>query len=129
MSRQVAKFEITSKDGKNKTNCLVANGKVITTSFDERAILEIIKNIDNNLSFAGSYHKITDNKDTINNFNWSEMIEGAVNYCSEHVKEFKCMPMDYEFSEIVFGFEEMILMISDEKHSELSIDIASDENS
>lgn len=133
MTITITKIEIESNDPHCRTtNCVVVNGKIIATSFDEGATLGMIDNIASNLSDAlgiplVSIDKTATEVDLNNDFNWEEMIQGASDYCTDHVNEFFGMPMNYEYEYILFDFNEMIRLISNAKHGELSAIIVTGE--
>lgn len=132
MSTSVTKIEIEHTGKNYAINCLVVNGNLVASSQNEGTTLSSIDAIADELSKAlsvplTSIHKLCDDYDDILEFDFIEMMESTTEFVTDHVNESKAMPMDLEYSNIVFDFDQIILLLTEDKLTEFNLIIISDE--
>jgi hypothetical protein len=121
MKPSILKIEIEHEASNNAINCLIVNGRLILSSIQEGVILSTVDIAADELSKALSSPVLEADKkieclDEFHEIDFQEMISGAIEYCEDNIEHFQAMPIEYECFGVLFSFDEMIAMISNEKH-------------
>lgn len=128
MNNHILKVEVEHKASNTAINAVVINGKLILSSLDEGVILAAVDNATHNLNEALpsaliETHKYIDDLDELNQFEFEEMIKGAIEYAEDCAEYDKALPVEYEYQSIVFTGDELLMMLTHEKREQLHAQI------
>lgn len=127
MSQKILNLKLQHKNSDTEISCLIINGHLIIASYHNQnsPSLEAVESAVSELSIALSFEvieatKTVQDKEELSNFDFSEMLNGAIEYCQDNVSHFQAMPIEYQYEDVLFSYDEMCLMLSDEEHISLS---------
>jgi len=122
-SLTISKLEINNEKNDESCNAVFVNGRLIAMSGSE-CTLATVDSVAYELQNALQGYKFTSvdlkSDDNPADFDFNAFQTALYEVCHDSVRDYQAMPMDFEFNDVVFEFDEFILFLTNNQHKQLS---------